>query len=65
MKIGFVSLVPLQTAHKSIRKVKQRPVDIVQGAVSRFDARKEIPSLNEVYRKGALLHGAGSLKRKV
>ncbi len=40
-------------AYKSIRKVKQRPVDIVVGTVSRFEARKEIPSIeNEVYRKG-------------
>lgn len=32
-------------AYKSIRKVKQRPVDIVVGTVSRFEARKEIPSI--------------------
>lgn len=44
-------------AYKSIRKVKQRPVDIVVGTVSRFEARKEIPSIeNEVYRKGVLLY---------
>lgn len=54
-----VSDIPAETtkAYKSIRKVKQRPVDIVVGTVSRFEARKEIPSIeNEVYRKGVLLY---------
>ena len=54
-----VSDIPAETtkAYKSIRKVKQRPVDIVLGTVSRFEARKEIPSIeNEVYRKGVLLY---------
>lgn len=60
-----VSDIPAETtkAYKSIRKVKQRPVDIVVGAVSRFEARKEIPSIeNEVYRKGVLLYDTGDYK---
>lgn len=58
-----VSDIPAETtkAYKSIRRVKQRPVDIIVGTVSRFEARKEIPSVeNEVYRKGVLLYDAGS-----
>ena len=57
-----VSDIPAETtkAYKSIRRVKQRPVDIVVGTMSRFEARKEIPSIeNEVYRKGVLLYDAG------
>ena len=38
-------------AYKAIRKIKQRPVDIVVGTKSRFEARKKFPSVeNEVYR---------------
>lgn len=58
-----VSDIPAETtnAYKSIRRVKQRPVDIVVGTVSRFEARKETPSIeNEVYRKGVLLYDAAS-----
>ncbi len=54
-----VSDIPAETtkAYKSICKVKRRPVDIVVGTVSRFESRKEIPSMeNEVYRKGVLLY---------
>ncbi|MCM1107379.1 MAG: nucleotidyltransferase domain-containing protein [Blautia sp.] len=48
-------------AYKAIRRIKQRPVDIVVGTQSRFEARKEIPSVeSEVYRKGVLLYDAGS-----
>lgn len=48
-------------AYKAIRRIKQRPVDIVIGTRSRFEARKEIPSVeNEVYRKGVLLYDAGN-----
>lgn len=44
-------------AYKPIRKVKRRPVDIVVGTVSRFEARKENLSIEtEVYRKGVLLY---------
>lgn len=36
-------------AYKSIRKVKRHSVDIVLGTKSRFESRKEIPSVeNEV-----------------
>ncbi|MCD8216774.1 MAG: nucleotidyltransferase domain-containing protein [Clostridiales bacterium] len=44
-------------AYKAVRRVKQRPVDIIVGTRSRFDKRKDIPSIeNEVYRKGILLY---------
>lgn len=44
-------------AYKAIRRVKQRPVDIIVGTKSRFEERKDIPSNeNEVYRKGVLLY---------
>ena len=47
-------------AYKAIRKIKQRPVDIVVGTKSRFEARKKFPSVeNEVDRKGVLLYEAG------
>ena len=47
-------------AYKAIRKIKQRPVDIVVGTKSRFEARKKFPSVeNEVYLKGVLLYKAG------
>ena len=47
-------------AYKAIRKIKQRPVDIVVGTKSRFEALKKFPSVeNEVYRKGVLLYEAG------
>lgn len=60
-----VSDLPAETmkAYKAIRKIKQRPVDIVVGTKSRFEARKEIPSIeNEVYREGVLLYDAGSAR---
>lgn len=58
-----VADIPAETtkAYKAIRRVKRRPVDIVVGTISRFEARKEIPSIeNEVYRKGILLYDAGN-----
>ena len=58
-----VSDLPAETmkAYKAVRKIKQQPIDIVVGTKSRFEARKEIPSIeNEVYRKGVLLYDAGS-----
>lgn len=58
-----VSDLPAETmkAYKAVRQIKQRPVDIVVGTKSRFEARKEIPSIeSEVYRKGVLLYDAGS-----
>ncbi len=48
-------------AYKAIRRIKQRPVDILIGTKSRFEERKWIPSVeNEVYRKGVLLYDAGN-----
>ena len=55
--------IPAETAkaYKAVRRVKQHPVDIVLGTRSRFEARKDIPSVeNEVYRKGVLLYDAGN-----
>ncbi len=46
-------------AYRSIRRLKRRPVDIIVGHRSRFEARKGIPSVeNEVFQKGILLYGA-------
>lgn len=45
-------------AYRAIRKIKQRPVDIIIGTKSRFNDRRKIPSVeNEVYEKGVLLYG--------
>lgn len=45
-------------AYKAIRSVKQHPVDIVVGTISRFEERKNIPSVeNEVYKKGLMIYG--------
>ncbi len=55
--------IPAETtkAYKSIRKVKRRPVDIVVGTISHFEARKKSATIEkEVYRKGVLLYDAGS-----
>ena len=54
--------IPAETAraYKAIHKIKQHPVDILLGTKSRFEERKEIPSIeNEVYRRG-LLYDAGN-----
>ena len=46
-------------AYRAIRRVKQRPVDIIVGTKSRFENRKIIPSVeNEVFQKGVLLYGS-------
>jgi predicted nucleotidyltransferase len=48
-------------AYKAIRRVKRHPVDIIVGTKSRFEARKDSPSVeNEVYRKGVVLYDAGN-----
>ena len=39
-------------AYKAIRRVKQCPVDIVLGTRSRFEARKEIPSVEKYIERG-------------
>ena len=45
-------------AYKAIRNVKKRPVDIVLGTLSRFNARKQFPSIEqEVDSKGVVLYG--------
>lgn len=56
---GAVDLADLAAqAYKSIRKIKKRPVDILIGTHSYFEAKKIIPSVeNEVYQKGVLLYG--------
>lgn len=48
-------------AYRSIRRVKRHPVDIIVGTKSRFENRKNIPSVeNEVYEKGVQLYGTGN-----
>jgi predicted nucleotidyltransferase len=48
-------------AYKAIRTVKRHSVDIIVGTRSRFESRKDIPSVeSEVYRKGVLLYDAGN-----
>lgn len=45
-------------AYRAIRHIKRRPVDIIVGTESRFEQRKELPTVeNEVSRKGVLLYG--------
>ncbi len=45
-------------AYRSIRRIKRRPVDIIVGTESRFNERKDLPTVeNEVFRKGVLLYG--------
>lgn len=59
---GVADLAALTTqAYRAIRRVKKRPVDIIVGTKSRFESRKEMPSVeNEVYEKGILLYGSGN-----
>lgn len=46
-------------AYKAVRRIKQRPIDIIVGTESRFEERKGFFSVeNEVYRKGVLLYDA-------
>lgn len=48
-------------AYRAIRRVKKRPVDIIVGTKSRFEKRKDFPSVeHEVYEKGVLLYGTGN-----
>lgn len=60
VKDGVADLAAETTkAYKAVRRVKQRPVDILVGTESRFEERKEFPSIeNEVYQKGVLLYDA-------
>ncbi|MCC8127846.1 MAG: nucleotidyltransferase domain-containing protein [Clostridiales bacterium] len=58
VKDGVTDLAAETTkAYKAVRRVKQRPVDILVGTKSRFEERKDMPSIeNEVYQKGVLLY---------
>ena len=53
-------LLELMTrAYKSVRGVKKRPVDIIVGTQSKFEERKNRPTVEgEVFQKGVLLYGA-------
>ena len=59
VKDGTKDLVDLTSqAYRAIRQIKRRPVDIILGTESRFDERKDQPTVeSEVYRKGVLLYG--------
>ena len=59
MRDGTGDLADLTAkAYRSIRRVKRRPVDIVVGTESRFNERKDLPTVeHEVFRKGVLLYG--------
>ena len=49
----------MSRAYKSVRSVKKRPVDILVGTQSKFDERKNRPTVEgEVFQKGVLLYGA-------
>lgn len=46
-------------AYSACSEIKQRPVDILVGTQSSFEARRQRPTLEkEVYNKGVLLYGA-------
>ena len=46
-------------AYTACSEIKQHPVDILVGTQSRFEARRQRPTIeNEVYNKGVLLYGA-------
>ena len=46
-------------AYAACSEIKKRPVDIIVGTKSSFDARKQRPTIeNEVFHKGVLLYGA-------
>ena len=48
-------------AYRAIRRVKQRPVDLIVGPDSGFEHRTESPSVeSEVYQKGVWLYGASN-----
>lgn len=52
-------LALMSRAYKSVRGIKKRPVDILVGTQSKFEERKNRPTLeNEVFQKGVLLYGA-------
>ena len=59
MRDGTSDLADLTAkADRSIRGVRRHPVDIVVGTESRFNERKDLPTVeHEVFRKGLLLYG--------
>ena len=45
-------------AYRAIQHARTRPVDILIGTESKFEKRKELPTIEqEVFRKGVLLYG--------
>lgn len=67
VKDGVADLAAETTkAYKAVRRVKQRPIDIIVGTKSRFEERKEFPSIeNEVYQKGVLLYDADNERQSL
>ena len=59
MPDGTTDIADVTTrAYRSIRRIKRRPVDIIVGTESRFNARRNMPTVeNEAFRKGVLLYG--------
>ena len=57
---GQTDTLDLMTrAYSACSEIKQHPVDILVGTKSRFESRKQRPTLeNEVFNKGVLLYGA-------
>lgn len=46
-------------AYKAVRRIKRHPIDILVGRESRFEKRKEIPSIEkEIYQNGNLIYDA-------
>ena len=46
-------------AYSACSEIKQHPVDILVGTKSKFESRKQRPTIeSEVYNKGVLLYGA-------
>lgn len=62
VKDDTVDLAEVTTkAYRSIRQIKEHPVDIIVGTESRFENRKTFPSVeNEVFEKGVLLYESGN-----
>lgn len=56
---GEDTLDLMARAYSACSEIKRRPVDILVGTQSRFDSRKDRPTLeNEVFHRGVLLYGA-------
>ena len=53
------TLEAMTRAYSACSEIKKHPVDILVGTRSRFEARRQRPTLeNEVYHRGVLLYGA-------